>query len=348
MMSHVGPKLRSPASGHGQTLLFVAAAIALAVLPIFTSGYQQFQLGQFLVLLIAVHALNLLAGVGGQISLGNGAFYAVGAYAYAIAFQTFGIGHGFALLIAMMAAGLAGLVIGTAGMRLQGTHLALATFAVAVAMPQFLRFSGMEPLTGGPGGILIDMPSPPFGLEIASDLYLFFLVSAVALAVLWVGENMARGRLGRMLIAARDNPVAAASTGGLDVGPLRVKLFVVTAAMTGIAGGLNAMLTLFVSPDGFTLFLSISLLVGIVIGGLGSLLGSIIGTLFVFFVPDLVGRVSHSATGVMFGAVIVACMFFAPNGAVGLLRAARDFIKKNLRITWPIRKKLTRIHANEG
>ncbi|MGO4840255.1 branched-chain amino acid ABC transporter permease, partial [Rhizobiaceae sp. 2RAB30] len=161
-----------------------------------------------------------------------------------------------------MAAGLAGLVIGSAGMRLQGTHLALATFAVAVAMPQFLRFSGMEPLTGGPGGILIDMPSPPFGLEIASDLYLFFLVSAVALAVLWVGENMARGRLGRMLIAARDNPVAAASTGGLDVGPLRVKLFVVTAAMTGIAGGLNAMLTLFVSPDGFTLFLSISLLVG--------------------------------------------------------------------------------------
>ncbi|MGO4838060.1 hypothetical protein AB4144_38020, partial [Rhizobiaceae sp. 2RAB30] len=88
--------------------------------------------------------------------------------------------------------------------------------------------------------------------------------------------------------------------------------------------------------------------VGIVIGGLGSLLGSIIGTLFVFFVPDLVGRVSHSVTGVMFGAVIVACMFFAPNGVVGLLRAIRDFMKKNLRITWPIRKIRTRIHANEG
>ena len=308
--------------GHG--LLWGLALAGLCAMPALLSGYELFQLANLLVVLLAVHALNILAGTSGQISLGNGAFFAIGAYTYAILFQTMGTNHLLALVAALVLSGVAGLCIGFPSLRLEGKYLALATYAVAVATPQLLRFSGLEPLTHGSEGILLDLPEPPLGLDMSSSTYLFYLVAVVTVALLWLGNNLTRGNFGRALIGLRDNSLAAMSTGGIDVATKKVQVFVVTAGITGVAGALSAMLTQFVSPDNFSIFVSITFLVAVVIGGLGAMLGSVIGALFVHFVPDMIDQFSHTATGVVFGGVVILCMVFAPEGIAGLLHKLRQ------------------------
>jgi branched-chain amino acid transport system permease protein len=201
--------------------------------------------------------------------------------------------------------------------------LALATFALAVALPQLLKFKHLEFLTGGVQGIVIMKPDPPwdslFGLKLNSDRWLYFFTLAVTLLMFVIGWNLIRGRVGRALIAIRDQPIAAASM-GINTPMYKSLAFGVSAMFTGVAGALSAILVAFVAPDSFTVFLSITLLVGMVIGGVTSLTGALYGALFIQFIPNIADQISKAAPWAIYGTMLILFMYLMPTGIAGAIR----------------------------
>lgn len=296
-------------------LLVVACCLA----PFLVSGYRTFQLTQILVYSIALLGLNLLTGFSGQISLGHGAFYGMGAYTAAIL-----IDHAWLPWWATIpVAGLLCLAIGTAfglpSLRLEGPYLALATFALAIATPQILKYDKLESWTGGVQGILLDKPEPPIGL-LDADQWLYFVALAVAVALFVAASNLIRGRTGRALVAIRDHPIAAAAM-GIDTSRYKTIAFGVSAMYTGVAGALGALLTGFVSPDSFTVLVSINFLVGMVVGGIASIAGNLLGALFIVIVPNLASDISEEAPWAIYGVTLILLMMLMPKGIAGVVRA---------------------------
>ena len=173
-----------------------------------------------------------------------------------------------------------------AGAAAGGFYLALATFALAVATPQILKYKGIEHWTGGVQGIVIVKPPAPFGLPISPDKWLYLFALAVAVVMFVLGVGILRGRVGRALIAIRDHPTAAAAM-GVNTALYKSLTFGVSALYTGVGGALSALAIQFVAPDSFGFFLSISFLVGIVVGGLASVSGAVFGALFIQFIPNV-------------------------------------------------------------
>ena len=211
-----------------------------------------------------------------------------------------------------------GFLVGLPALRLGGLYLALTTFALAVAIPQVLKHRLFEAWTGGVQGLVIDKPEAPFGLQLSSDqwLYLFTLGVGVILYVLAI--NLTRGRIGRAMRAVRDQPVAAEAM-GINLAMLKTRTFAVSAMYTGIAGSLGAIAVAFVAPDSFTVFLSITFFVGLVAGGAASIGGTIVGAIFIEFVPNLADLVSKAAPGAVYGVILIAMMFLMPQGAGGFI-----------------------------
>ena len=305
--------------------LFWLAALAL---PFFASGYHLFQFSQVLIYAIALLGLNLLTGYTGQISLGHGAFYAIGGYATAIMIAKFGLPYWATLPIAGLICFVAGFLFGLPALRLGGLYLALATFALAVATPQLLNFKGFDAWTGGSQGLQLGKPHAPFGLPLTSDQWLYFLCLAVAALMFWAAVNLVHGRVGRAIVAIRDHPIAA-ETMGVNISFYKAMCFGVSALYAGIAGALGSILVGFVSPDSFGLFLSLSFLVGIVVGGLASIWGVLFGALFIEFVPNyadqlsnLFGEGARALPGAIYGALLIGLMYVAPTGVAGALRGA--------------------------
>ncbi len=297
--------------------LFAVLALAIA-LPFFVGGYRVFQFTMVLDYAIAVFGANILTGYNGQIALGNGAFYAIGAYTVAILMNHSGLPYWATLPIAAAICFVAGFLFGLPALRLEGPYLALATFALAVATPQLLKFHGIEKWTGGVQGILLDKPDAPFA-AINSDqwLYLFCLIVTVIMFVL--GYNLLRGRTGRAIVAIRDHPMAASSM-GIDTSLYKSLTFGVSAMFTGIAGALGALATQFVSPDSFTLFLSISFIVGVVVGGVATVSGAFFGAIFIEFVPPFADQISKAAPWAIYGVLLIFCVYAMPTGVAGLFR----------------------------
>ncbi len=300
---------------HRNLLWLTSTLLAVSAAP-FLPGYPAFILAQFIVLLVAVHALNILAGYNGQISLGNGAFFAIGAYACVLLIKNLGVPYPLAVVTSALLSSLVGVLLGFPALRLGGMYLALATFSVATAIPQLLKFSLFEPFTGGVGGLMISAPSAPSWFNLKTDQWLLMFTAVVAAMVLWIGDNLTRNAAGRRLRAIKDNPLAAGAC-GVDVAGYKVLVFGVAAGMTGAAGALSALLVQYVSPDSFTFMLSVTLLVGVVIGGLGSLAGSVVGAIFVQVVPSLVDEVSKTLTGAVFGITLIFIMSLMPGGLAG-------------------------------
>jgi branched-chain amino acid transport system permease protein len=313
------------------------AALAAAVVAIFLAP-RWHQVGdikgaQMGVYFIAILGLNIVTGYTGQISLGHSAFMAVGGYTTAILVTEHGVRDLWTIPIAGLVAGVAGFLVGLPALRLTGLYLALATFGLAVAMPDLLRWDKLDAVTKS--GKAIQLFGSPhltgkgfedvdlFGHSVAFTRAMHYLTWAVAFVLLVVAWVLLRGAPGRAFRAVRDSEVAAASS-GVNVALYKTLAFAIGAAYAGIAGSLLVLAVAFADPQAFPASLSLTLLVGAVVAGLGSLWGALVGAAFVQFLPEVAVHVSK-AQGVpdtVYGAVLILIVLVLPSGAAGGLRRA--------------------------
>jgi branched-chain amino acid transport system permease protein len=322
--------------------VFVVVSVIVFTLPAFVTDFRAQQFSYVGIYLVALIGLNILTGYTGQISLGHGAFMAIGGYTTAILMTDHGVKDIATIPIAIVVTGIAGFLFGLPAARLSGLYLALATFAIAVAMPSVLkRFEGF---TGGGSGINLFgtpelsaslTPVRVAGAELNFNNWLYYLAWSVAMVGYVIGWLILRGRTGRAFRAVRDSETAAVSS-GVSLARTKALAFGISAAYAGAAGALFAIATTYVNPDTFPVALSIFLLVGVVVSGLGSLTGLIVGAVFIQFMPLWAQSVSRSpgAPAVVYGAFLILVVLALPGGAAGLLlrlqelkRRGRDFQK---------------------
>ena len=315
---------------------FVALAALVAVMPRFISDFRAREFAIAGMYFIALLGLAILTGYSGQISLGHGAFMAIGGYTTAILSVDGVFGHElrdlWTIPIAGIVAGIAGLMVGVPALRLSGLYLALITFGIAVSFPQLpKKFDGFF---GGTTGKILDLVKAPFGLDATPNDWLYYLTWGIALVLLAAAWALLRGKTGRALRAIRDSEVAATSS-GVNLALYKTLAFGISAFYAGVAGSLYAISNAYVNPDVFPILLSIYLVVGLAVGGLGSLLGLIAGAALIYFLQnhaDTVARwINHlpalevdprqpGIPSVVFGAVLIVVMLLLPTGAGGLLR----------------------------
>ena len=329
-------------------VLLVAALTTLAFNPSLGPlrfGYPidiyGFRIGIFTASLIAIWAiaalgLNILTGYNGQISLGHGAFVLVGAYTSALFMDRLDWPFWSTIMLGGVFAGAAGFLVGIPALRLSGPYLAIATLSLAIVTPQvILKY---DDFTGGPNGVAPGKPPPPPFLEEVVNrdqwLYLLALFTAVAMTVLaW---NLVRSRFGRAFVAIRDSEVAAAAM-GVGVARYKVTAFAISAFYAGIAGGLYTQLVGSVFYDSIPVLDSINFFALIVVGGLGSILGSVLGAMFFALTPEVsrflrdtfdtwgwgsAATFAERGSLAITGALLIMTMIFAPYGVAGAIRQA--------------------------
>jgi branched-chain amino acid transport system permease protein len=305
-------------SGKRLRLVGWGIVLVLAVLlPFFLNAYRVGQFTQAMALGIAVLGLNLLVGYSGQISLGHGAFFALGAYTSAIAIVDLGVPYLLTLPIAGAVCAVAGFLLGLPALRLRGLYLALVTLAVAIATPQVIKRA--EGLTGGTQGMTVDKVIAPAWSGLADDQWLYFVTLVVTAVMFVLAAFLVRGRVGRALVAIRDNEIAA-RTMGVDLAHFKTGTFAVSAAYAGVGGALFTLPLGFLAPESFPLALSFAFLAAIVVGGLATIAGALFGALFIEFVPVYAADVDEALAGVVYGGVLILFMYLLPGGVMGLVR----------------------------
>jgi branched-chain amino acid transport system permease protein len=299
--------------------------VALAV-PFVTSGFQTLEVAYALIFAIAILGLNILTGFSGQISLGHGAFLAIGAFTTAIGVKTLHLPYPVTIPLAALLCGLLGWAIGLAAGRLEGIYLGLATFALGVATPDVLK--KQTSLTGGVKGItLVPVTSPV--PDLSDDQFFYLLCLGIALLLFLLARNILGHRTGRAWRSVRDADLAAAAF-GVNVGYYKTLAFALSAAYAGVAGSLYGLATAFVSTDAFPFQLSVALLVGAVVGGIGTIGGAIIGGLLNEFLPiyaqqlllPVSKELANAAPGAVQGILLLVVLSLARGGVAGLLSDA--------------------------
>jgi branched-chain amino acid transport system permease protein len=288
------------------------------------SDFRTVQLASVGASFIAILGLDILTGHSGQISLGHGAFMAVGAYTTAILVANHGVRDVWTIAAAAGVAGGIGLLAGIPALRLQGFYLALATFGVAVVLPTIIK--KFDHFTGGSTGIsFFGNPHQTghgvgvtiLGGHLTNNQWLYVLTWAIGAVLFLLAWWLLDSRFGRSLRAVRDSELAAVSA-GVNRAAYKVAAFGVSAAYAGVAGSLLAINTAYVSPLSFPIQVSLYLVVGAVVGFFGSIWGAALGALLIQFLPDIVGLIPHvdtkqaGPTTFAFGAVLVALMLLLP------------------------------------
>ena len=313
-----------------QAAAFLAAVAVLAILPHWLSDFRASEVAYVGIYFIAILGLNILTGYTGQISLGHGAFMAIGGYTTAIMVGHHNVRDLWTIPLAGLVAGAAGLLFGLPALRLSGLYLALATFALAVALPAVLK--KFDHFTGGSEGIQL-FGRPGFtgkgyehvhalGQKLTFNDWLYYLcwtIAAILFVVAWI---VLGSRMGRTFRAIRDSEVAATSS-GVNLPLYKTLAFGLSAFYAGIAGSLFALATTFVNPDTFPIVLSLYLLIGAVISGLGSIWGILAGALFIQYVPTLASEYVSKAPGapsVAYAIVLIVVVILMPFGLTGLIR----------------------------
>ena len=315
-----------------RAVAFGLGVLALVVLPFLLSDFRTVQLATVGASFIAILGLDILTGHSGQISLGHGAFMAVGAYTTAILVANHGVRDVWTIAAAAGVAGAIGLLAGIPALRLQGFYLALATFGVAVVLPTIIK--KFDHFTGGSTGISF-FGSPHetghgvgvtiLGRHLTNNQWLYVLTWAIGAVLFLLAWWLLDSRFGRSLRAVRDSELAAASA-GVNRAAYKVAAFGVSAAYAGVAGSLLAINTAYVSPLSFPIQMSLYLIVGAVVGLFGSIWGAALGALLIQFLPDIVGLIPHvdtkqaGPTTFAFGAVLVALMLLLPLALRGYAR----------------------------
>ena len=315
-----------------RVLAIGAVPLLVVFLPKAFNDYYNFRFAVVGIYFIAIIGLNILTGYNGQISLGHGAFLAIGAYTTAILAANYGVGEYWTIPIAGILTGAFGLAFGLPALRLSGVYLALATFSLATSIPLIAkRFEGF---TGGGQGKTIALPSSPIG-GLSTNQWLSYLTWAIAALMFGAAWFLLRGTLGRAFRAVRDAPIAAVSS-GVSLARYKTLAFGIAAAYAGVAGALYAIANSYVNPDTFPVSLSILLLTGAVVGGLGSLEGMIFGAVFIQFAPDWADSVSRELhyneatiqSTVFYGLILLLVLFLMPGGAAGLIHQLGGTLKR--------------------
>jgi branched-chain amino acid transport system permease protein len=298
---------------YARSVSLALVLLAAVLLPLVLPTFLLMQVSTALTFALAILGLNLLLGFAGQVCLAQGALFACGAYTTAILVAQGGWPALATLPASAAVTALAGIVIGLPALRLGGLQLAIVTFGVAVLTPQLiLKF---DRLTRGVTGITFDPPVP--WLPVGPDSWLYALCVAAAAGCAVLALRMTRGDSGRALRALRDNPLIATSL-GIDLVRARLAAFAVSSAFAGLGGGLFAILNGYVSPQSFLAGRSIEILIGAIVGGIGSVSGAFLGALFVVFVPEWTAELSPALGGLIYGACLIAMMLLARDGLVGL------------------------------
>lgn len=324
-----------------QRLWLAALAAGVAAFPFLADEYWL-----YLACLVAINVasacgLNILTGYTGLVSLGQAAFMGLGAYTVAVLENRLGTPFGLNLLAGGAVAMLGGLVVGIPSLRVKGLYLAISTIAASVIVHFLL--SHLTGLTGGTAGLSVP-PARLFGVALDTSFRLYWLIVPVATLMLLGAANLFRTRIGRAFIAIRDRDISAEVLG---IPLLRYKLmsFALASFYAGIAGGLWAYFFRVVTPESFPLILSIFFLAAIIVGGMGTMLGSILGATFMTLVPELLKLVVgwlplatdaavilSPVRTIVFGALIVGFLIFEPHGLAEIWRRVRRFFH-----LWPFR-----------
>ena len=296
-----------------KAVILAGSVVLIAVLPRYMGEFRLSQFSFVALYFIALLGLNILTGYNGQISLGHGGFFAAGAYTAAILMHSYGVPYWATLPAAALVGFALGVLFGLPALRFEGPYLALVTLAMAVATPQTLKYFSW---TGGQQGIHIAKVMPPPGLPIDRDRWLYFFVLVVLLIAIRVAANMLNGRTGRAWMAIRDHSIAAAAM-GIHTARYKTLAFGTSTLFTAVAGALSAIVVGFVAPESFSLFLSLSFLVGSAVGGIATIGGAIVGGFFIEFLPNFANDISDAAPWAIYGLAMLFFMYAMPRGVVG-------------------------------
>jgi branched-chain amino acid transport system permease protein len=310
---------------------FALLVVAVVVSPFVSSDYRSYQLGFVAIYLIALCGLDILTGLTGQISLGHGAFMGIGAYTTTILVVDHGWRDIWTIPVAGAIAGVTGLAFGLPATRFAGPYLALATFAIPLSFIGILK--RFPHFTGGNVGKSLPQLHSEFGWHTNPSIWFYAVTWTVALVMFALAFLIVRGRFGRALRAVRDSEIASMAS-GVPTASVKTAAFGISAFFCGVAGALYGIGITYVNPDTFPIDLSILLIVGIVVGGAGSLYGMVFGALFVEFIRiswgpailDLFSKVHHVDTHaagsglVVYGVVLLLVLYVAPAGFAGLVR----------------------------
>ncbi|MFE3110686.1 branched-chain amino acid ABC transporter permease [Kitasatospora indigofera] len=317
----------------------LAGLAALILLSVLFQPYRDFQLAQISYLLCGTAGLTIMTGLSGQISVGQGAFMATGAYTTALLTNHLRWGLVPVLLASVLVSMLLGLVVGMAAARLRGPYLAALTLALAVGFPALVDYRGLAGLLEGQNGLTVSASAPPLalGADFPPARWQAWVAGGCAIVTLWFLANLSRSRYGRSMRAVRDDESAAALS-GIHVARVQILAFVVAAASAGLGGGLLAWVTSLAAPGAFTLNLSLGLLAGAVLGGLGSLAGALWGSLLLVLVStwtsdlasadQLSPNVANNLPGVIYGTVLILVMIIFPGGIQHGLRRLFAWVTK--------------------
>lgn len=321
-------------------LVAVLGLVAVTAVLSAVSDFRSVQLAEMAYLGTAVGGLTVLTGLNGQISLGHGALMAFGAYTTALLLPDLDASTPLVLVVlaSVLVTLVAGAVIGVAAARLHGPYLAGATLALAVAVPGIALY--FKDRLGGEQGLSVVLPEIPewvleagyflTGTDPTRSKYVAYVAWITLIVTFFLLANLSRSRVGRRWRAVRDDEVAA-ELAGIDLGRSRVSAFVVSAAAAGAAGAMLAISVRLAAPGSFTLALSLTLLAAVVLGGLGSLTGALLGAALLTFLPQVVTDVGVDAglsniqaaelAPLVYGLVMVLVILLAPSGIAGTLRS---------------------------
>ncbi len=299
----------------GRRNVLLAMLLFAAVAPTFLNAYYLFVANTILIYVLLAIGLNILVGYAGQLAFANAAMFGIGAYGTGLLQVHFGWPFWLAFPLGALIATIVGLAISLPALRLSGLYLALSTLAFA----QFTQwvFLNWEPVTFGAGGF----KTPPISfapLPVSKTLGLYYLSLILMMVLFVLAQNLVRSRIGRAFVAVRDGEIAAESL-GVDLLRYKALAFGISGFYAGIAGGLYSAMLNFVSPEGFDLFQMVIHKSMIIVGGLGSIVGSVLGAGTLVFVLEALRKVK-GVQEIAFGAILVGFILFLPGGIIGFLK----------------------------
>jgi branched-chain amino acid transport system permease protein len=315
----------------GHVLWYGVLGVLLLAAPLWAGEYVMSQLHFIAIYSIVGFGLMMLVGFTGQISLGHAAFLAVGAYTEAL-LQAAGVPFVISISCAALFSAAVGVIVGLPALRLKGIYLAIATIAFNVIVEEII--TRWEGLTGGNHGKHLK-PVTLFGMKLESDAEFYYLCLALTVLAALACINLLRSPTGRAFVAIRDSEVSASCL-GVNLAKYKTMSFAISAALTGVGGALYAHKLAFISPEQFTLLVSIELVTIVILGGVGFLHGAVLGAAFIIVLPQLIsiakdwlppGAVPSGMQAVVFGVILIAFIIFEPLGLYGRWLKVRTYFE---------------------